>query len=125
MKIEFNHAGVGRTIPFIIPMEWEATNNGNEVNPKEPLTLNDSDLKKGVPLSYVQAQSYIPLYAVYDFKNKEYGYVFDNRYIGEIKNGVLNLNLFEIKIADKSSSITQTNTKAVIDINKQFNGAMK
>lgn len=125
MKIEFNHAGVGRTIPFIIPMEWEATNNGNEVNPKEPLTLNDSDLKKGVPLSYVQAQSYIPLYAVYDFKNKEYGYVFDNRYIGEIKNGVLNLNLFEIKIADESSSITQTNTKAVIDINKQFNGAMK
>ena len=24
MKIEFNHAGIGRTIPFIVPMKWKA-----------------------------------------------------------------------------------------------------
>ena len=111
MKIEFNHAGIGRTIPFIIPMHWEAPTGGtsNYKYPIRRLTLSNNnnnnndlaELKKGVKLEDSYAQSYIPLYAVYDFKNKEYAYVFDNRYVDANENSIT-LNLFEIKYADDS-----------------------
>ena len=135
MKVEFNHAGVGKTIPFSIPMKWEEKTSG-ETHPTTALTLTDEELKKGYPLSYVYAQSYIPLYAVYDFKNKEYAYVFDDRYfINHSKNkiyndGVINLNLFELKIQNENDNDNKTPTddelksitkkqqiKAAIDIN--------
>ena len=135
MKVEFNHAGVGKTIPFSIPMKWEEKTSG-ETHPTTALTLIDEELKKGYPLSYVYAQSYIPLYAVYDFKNKEYAYVFDDRYFinhskDKIYNdGVINLNLFELKIQNENDNEEDTPTddeldsitkkqqiKAAIDIN--------
>ena len=75
-------------------------------------------LKEGIPLERVYAQSYIPLYAVYDFKNKEYAYVFDNRYIS-MDNGIINLNLFEMKIKEDTDT-SAASTTAVIDINEQF-----
>ena len=108
MKVEFNHAGMGKIIPFIIPMKWTDYTKGNKDHscyPERALRLNESALKEGYKLSYVQAQSYIPLYAVYDYKNGEYGYVFDDRYAEvDDKNRVF-LNLFEIKIKDESDSI--------------------
>lgn len=137
MKIEFNHAGIGKTIPFIVPMKWTEKNDDNEVYPERrvtlsnkvetqeqgeetPTALSDLDyLKQGYPLSWVYSQSYIPLYAVYDFKNKEYGYVFDKRYVTE-NNGVIDLNLFEIKIKNDEDPTTNEGT-AIIDANDQFN----
>ena len=107
----------------------------NKMYPQSALTLaNNSDLeelKKGMPLSYVYAQTYIPLYAVYDFINKEYAYVFDSRYV-KVKDGVINLNLFEMKIMDESQQQTSDaeqedimhnmQRRAIININKeQFN----
>jgi hypothetical protein len=131
MKVEFNHAGIGRTIPFIIPMKWENPNKNEEYFPKETLTLkNDLDeLKEGYPLSFVYAQTYIPLYAVYDFKNKEYGYVFDKRYV-TVEDDKIRLNLFELKIkdentADKSDRADVRNntiSKGVINVDIQFRG---
>ena len=114
MKVEFNHAGVGRTIPFIVPMKWKKSEgyNNNDVNIKNPdirLRLSAAtdidEMKSGYTLSYVYAQTYIPLYAVYDFKNKEYAYVFDERYITppSENDGKVVLNLFELKIANESS----------------------
>ena len=83
----------------------------------------------GEPAEYLE--SYIPLYAVYDFKNKEYAYVFDDRYfIGSskdkiYKDGVVNLNLFEMKVKDESTynddekiaMSRKQQLKAVIDMN--------
>jgi hypothetical protein len=45
---------------------------------------------------------------VYDFKNKDYAYVFDTRYVN-VKDGVATLNLFEIKYANdqETSDIIQ------------------
>ena len=117
MKVEFNHAGIGKTIPFIVPMDWTT---GSTTNPTSALTFDSDDLtklKEGIPLERVYAQSYIPLYAVYDFKNKEYAYVFDNRYVS-MNNGIVNLNLFEMKIMEDTSS-GNTST-SIIDINEQF-----
>jgi hypothetical protein len=140
MKVEFNHAGVGRTIPFIVPMKWEAKEgeNQNEKFPSRRLTLYGDDLaeiKKGYPLSFVYAQTYIPLYAVYDFKNKEYAYVFDDRYATVDENNKLVLNLFELKVAteeyaddddqelnrDRADVRNNNIRRAVIDVGKQFN----
>lgn len=101
MKIEYNHAGVGKTIPLFVPMNLD-----DEKNP-ERLTFKDlEELKKGIPLDQVYKQSYIPLKAVYDFKNKEYAYMFDEHYIEPIENGVLNLNLFEMKISTEEEVVT-------------------
>ena len=121
MKIEFNHAGIGKMIPFIIPMHWSGNREYsgqtgyNKMYPDHALKLsNDDDFKEllsGTPLSYVYAQGYIPLYAVYDFEKEEYGYVFDNRYVEQDENGVLNLNLFEMKVMNESDEKIEINQK--------------
>jgi hypothetical protein len=129
MKIEFNHAGIGKMIPFIIPMHWSGntTDSGktgyNKMYPEHALMmsstsansiteLNDLDeLKKGIPLSYAYAQEYIPLYAVYDFEKEEYGYVFDSRYVEQDSGGTINLNLFEMKIMNESDEVIDEDTE--------------
>lgn len=139
MKVEFNHAGIGKTIPFLIPMHWETADTSNSISattvgkmvPSNALSLSKTDdlseMTSGTPLSYVYAQSYIPLYAVYDYENKEYAYVFDRRYVDDPTSGILNLNLFEMKIKDESSDSTiPTKETAVINVNawaenRQFN----
>lgn len=118
MKVEFNHAGIGRTIPFIIPMKWKYPSESGHNNEKVPdtrLTLSPTSqgsgqrsdleiLEEGYKLSFVYAQTYIPLYAVYDFKHKQYAYVFDSRYVDVGDDGKVKLNMFEIKIMDEDSA---------------------
>ena len=124
MKIDFNHAKIGKTIPFNIPMKWAESNNeisgSPYVYPTERLTLSNYSLealKQGIPLSYVYGQGYIPIYAMYDFKNKEYVYIFDERYVGEITDGIVKLNVFELKVKNNEDGDAIEKT-AVIDINK-------
>ena len=141
MKIEFNHAGLGKMIPFLIPMHWSGntTDSGeiayNKMYPHHALKLSNEDdfreLLSGTPISYTYAQTYIPLYAVYDFDEKQYGFVFDDRYAEQDSGGTLNLNLFEMKIADEKKEPTEKELndikfnmqeRAIININeKQFN----
>lgn len=131
MKIEFNHSGIGKQIPFTIPMHWTGqTSNSslesyNKMYPDHVLKLSSSsgvtELKEGIPLSYTYAQSYIPLYAVYDFKNKEYAYVFDNRYVKVDDNGIANLNLFEMKIKNDDKTPSEEELKD-ITYNKPLRG---
>ena len=125
MKVDFNHAGIGSTIPFIKPMEWEENVNGN-LTPTVPLDYiknkNKCDkldkLKEGILLEQKYAQDYIPLYAVYDFKNKEYAYVFDKRYV-TVEDGIASLNLFELKLKDESGDTNDTDTKTYV-IDSEF-----
>lgn len=136
MKVEFNHAGIGKVIPFLIPMHWSGntTDSGkvgyNKMYPDHALRMSSTsansitnltdlqELKRGIPLTYTYAQTYIPLYAVYDFKNKEYGYVFDSRYVEADCNGVLNLNLFEMKVMNEEEKPTTEQLKD-INLNRQ------
>ncbi len=118
MKVDFNHAGIGNTIPFIKPMEWKENVNGN-FTPTVPLDFNKCDkLKEGILLEQKYAQDYIPLYAVYDFKNKEYAYVFDKRYV-TVEDGIASLNLFELKLKDESGDTNDTDTKTYV-IDSEF-----
>ena len=122
MKIDFNHAGIGRIIPMLVPMRWTSGKTTYDLNdytnlkehPISALTLESSSdlecLKNGIPLSFLYAQSYIPFYAMYDFINKEYAYVIDERYLTEENkktlhnDGILNIDLFELKIKDETES---------------------
>lgn len=112
MKVEFNHAGIGTTIPFIKPMSW--TNGGSSKiwfpnKELSPFNKNDrTEMMNGIELEKKNAQDYIPLYAVYDFKNKEYVYVFDKRYV-TVNDGVASINLFELKLRDESNDSTYLN----------------
>ena len=110
MKVEFNHAGIGTTIPFIKPMSWAKGGSSNIWFPDKELSLlNDKEeMKNGIELEKKNAQDYIPLYAVYDFKNKEYVYVFDKRYV-TVNDGVASINLFELKLRDESNDSTSLN----------------
>lgn len=123
MTVEFNHAGVGLSLPFIKPMSWswKKVGDNEELTPQAPLGLNSDELKDGVLLEQKYAQDYIPMYGVYDFKNKEYAYVFDNRYVDvNEEEGVANLNLFELKIKDESNdenASTNNIERYVIDSN--------
>jgi hypothetical protein len=130
MKIEFNHAGIGKTIPFLIPMHWSGNTQDsggtayNRMYPERALNLisqdDENELRGGIQLSYVYAQTYIPLYAIYDFENKEYGYVFDERYVRQDESGTLNLNLFEMKIMDESQNRPSSSELDNIRRNKQI-----
>lgn len=121
MTVEFNHAGVGLSLPFIKPMSWKKVGDNEELTPQEPLGLDSDELKDGILLEQKYAQDYIPMYGVYDFKNKEYAYVFDNRYVDvNEEEGVANLNLFELKIKDESNdenASTNNIERYVIDSN--------
>ena len=124
MKVEFNHAGIGQQIPFVIPMHWERIDGSeNKYEPISALTLSNSGdvktLKEGFPLSFVYAQTYIPLYAVYDFDNNEYAYIFDDRYVKEDENGDISLNLYEMKIKDEANDESEEHLqdKGILNIN--------
>lgn len=123
MTVEFNHAGVGLSLPFIKPMSWswKKVGDNEELTPQKPLGLDSEKLKDGILLEQKYAQDYIPMYGVYDFKNKEYAYVFDNRYVDvNEEEGVANLNLFELKIKDESNdenASTNNIERYVIDSN--------
>lgn len=108
MKVEFNHAGIGTTIPFIKPMSWTEDNSSKTWFPNKELSVGSDEMMKGVELEKKNAQDYIPLYAVYDFKNKEYVYVFDKRYV-TVNDGVASINLFELKLRDESNDSTPLN----------------
>ena len=99
MKVEFNHAGLGKTITFNIPTSLDG--HVLQLNNEKDL----SELKNGVSLKDVYKQTYIPLTAVYDNINKRYSYYVDTNYISpeaiKSKGDKLQFNLFEMKIKNE------------------------
>ena len=96
MKVEFNHAGIGMTIPMVMPVA-----DGHVLQ-----ISSDEDVEKmenGVPIKKVNEASYIPVHLTYDKKSNEFIYYFDSPYKEAIcpeNNGTFTFNLFELKIKD-------------------------
>lgn len=86
MKVDFNHAGIGRTIPFMMPLD----ENGE-------IEKDIENFKAGYPLSDIYKQMFIEIKVVYDEKNKQY--VYYTPFVGT--SDTLTFNLFEIKIKDE------------------------
>ena len=104
MKIDFNHAGIGKSIPMTIPRD------ANDI----PLYLHvESDLKKlkeGFKFKDIYNQLYIPIDVIYDEKNNRYVYyqpesIRENSEL-DVSNDIMEFNLFEIKFKDESINIT-------------------
>ena len=103
MKVEFNHAGVGKTLSFTIPMKSDGS---------APLSLaNAGDvqvLKEGIPLSDIYQQSYIHFQGVYDSLKQKYVYYFAPEYSSCYKKITgtdaykMQFNLFEVKYKNEA-----------------------
>lgn len=110
MKVEFNHAGVGQTLPFTIPMNSGMT---------APLSLkNENDvkmLKDGIPLADIYRQRYIHFKGVYDSLKQHYVYYLAPEYtscykkIKGTETYKMQFNIFEIKIKNEANLNSPTN----------------
>lgn len=104
LKIDFNHAGLGKTIPLIIPRKNMEDNIG------QPLYVHESSdlkiLKKGFKLKDIYKQLYLPIDVIFDDKNNRYVYYLpeqlrENGELG-VDNDIMEFNLFEVKFKDES-----------------------
>jgi hypothetical protein len=104
LKIDFNHAGYGKTIPLMLPR------NKMEDDIGVPLYLHNSNdlkiLKDGFKLKNIYKQLYIPVDVIFDDKNNRYVYYLpeqlrENKELG-VDNDIMEFNLFEVKFKDES-----------------------
>ena len=112
MKVEFNHAGIGKTMPMVLPMKWK------DGKPDDLLKLSDKNdlkaLKEGIPLNRLYQETYIPFECKYDRLNRKYVYypkegTFDSNWT-PTSGGTLEFNLFELKIKDESEEKLKDDT---------------
>ena len=111
MKVEFNHAGEGRTINFTMPFRYNDEGN--------PILLDLSPegdgitgyiengkkhyFKEGYPLKELYEHMFIPIKVVYDDVNKRYSYYLPKGLAeNSDKEKVMKFNLYELKIKDES-----------------------
>ena len=100
MKVEFNHAGEGRTINFTMPYNIE----GNDYSLMD-LSPEGSDLskfKEGYALSELYEHLFIPINVVYREKEKKYVYYLPEGLVKHNEKGIMKFNLYELKIKDES-----------------------
>ena len=100
MKVEFNHAGEGRTINFTMPYNFEE----GEYTLMD-LSPGSSDLttfKEGYALSELYEHLFIPINVVYREKEKKYVYYLPEGLVQHNEKGIMKFNLYELKIKDES-----------------------
>ena len=104
LKVEFNHAGIGRTINFMMP--YKITDSGYTLY--DLTNENDyNEFSKGVKLNELHKKLYIPLEGVYDDVNKRYCYYMPSWMCqNSDKESVMRFNLYELKIMDESNENT-------------------
>lgn len=98
LKVEFNHAGVGRTITFMQP--FKSDDNGNKEMLEFPKDIDF--LKKGCKLNEMYDHIYIKIHVKYDFENKRYYYYLPEWMVKNDNKSEMRFNLYELKIADES-----------------------
>lgn len=100
MKIEFNHAGYGRTLPFMSPTD----ENGRFLSYQEIINewyknLNsDKNEVVGFSIRKYYSYTYIKLKVVYDKKLKKHVYYLDNQENVDKINRTMTINLYEAKV---------------------------
>jgi len=94
MKVEFNHAGYGRTVPFMMPF------NDGGIKSFENIVADWNNSGAGYDIRQYNDYSYIRLKHYYDNTTKEHYYYVDNGTYGDSigKDGIITLNLYEAKV---------------------------
>lgn len=109
MKVEFNHAGYGRTIPFMCPFKDENGQNGFKTfdNILKDWTTdpNKEDKVVGYGIRKYLKYSYIHFKYKYDKETERHVYYLDDEFYGSMKktgvyftDNAITINLYEAKI---------------------------
>ena len=105
LKIEFNHASIGRTITFMQPYKIIDNN-------KEMLNFTNNDdlniLKRGCTLQSLYDHIYIKIHVKYDYDLKRFCYYLPE-WLTKYNNNKseMKFNLYELKLADESIDTTK------------------
>lgn len=96
LKVEFNHAGYGRTLPFMMPIK----DDGGIMDMQEIINKwyekDDEGETKGFTIKKYYSYTYIKFKAVYDKKLKKHVYYMDNQ--STVNDRIMTLNLYEAKL---------------------------
>lgn len=111
MKAEFNHAGYGRTIPFMMPVEIK---KDEKTEVEEVVGFKSiSEFIEGFPLSEIYRQMFIELNVIYDAVNQRYVYYLPEKLneqmfkMKDTEDKKMVFNLFEIKIKNEDNDDEQ------------------
>ena len=111
MKVEFNHAEFGRTIPFMMPYS-ENSDGEKSIKSFQDIVNDFTSSKKPYTMSDYLKYSYIHLKYAYDVENQKHRYFIDPQTYGTqvSQNNELIINLYEAKIgeADENNTIQST-----------------
>ena len=102
MRVQFNHAGMGKTINFM--QLFNIKSNGEKTMLNWSSKFNFEKYKDGCPLKELYDHIYIEIKVNYDMKNKRFCYYLP-QWMSE-KNSdkyTMRLSLFEVKIKDESN----------------------
>lgn len=104
MKVEFNHAGEGRTINFTMPFNYNDKGEPTllDLSPKSPENTVLSKFKEGYGLSDLYKHLFIPINVVYRENEKKYVYYLPKGLVQHNEKGIMKFNLYELKIKDES-----------------------
>lgn len=97
MKIEFNHAGYGRTIPMMMPYFIKQV-DGENIGFKSNNDIRNDWKKDGYGVRRYNEYSYLKLKYLYDKNSNRYIYYIDPETYGEINGQILNINLYEARV---------------------------
>jgi hypothetical protein len=101
MRVQFNHAGMGRTVNFMLL--YHKNNVGKKSMINWTSKFNFDKYKDGCPLNELYEHIFIEIKVKYDLENKRFCYYLPE-WMSE-KNSdkhIMRLSLFEIKIKDES-----------------------
>ena len=101
MKVEFNHAGYGRTIPFMMPFLDKNKGEGTGIKSFEQIVGDWNDDKKKYGIRKYTKYSYIHFKYRYDNDSKQHIYYLDDDFYGTNyyhNDNSLIINLYEAKM---------------------------
>lgn len=96
MKVELNHAGYGRTIPFMAPF-WDYTTDNRRGFKQNSEIINDWH-GDGYGIQKYIKYSYIKFNYMYDKSRNRHVYYPDPERYGDFSGNVLDINLYEARV---------------------------
>ena len=110
MKVEFNHSGFGRTIPFMMPYS-ENSDGEKSIKSFQNIVDDFTNPEQVYTMSDYLKYSYIHLKYVYDVENQKHRYFIDPQTYGTqvvSQDNELIINLYEAKIGEGETDENDT-----------------
>ena len=110
MKVEFNHSGFGRTIPFMMPYS-ENSDGEKSIKSFQDIVDDFTNPEQAYTMSDYLKYSYIHLKYAYDVENQKHRYFIDPQTYGTqvvSQDNELIINLYEAKIGEGETDENDT-----------------